>query len=78
MLKKNLIESALKAAGQNKSILFDEDIHLQNPIENNVQRFRFFSELRFMLTFCAIVLVARLSRYRVWCTGRQVEMSQIC
>ena len=41
-----LLESALKQAGINVPVIFDEDIHLSKAFENNVHRFRYFSDIR--------------------------------
>lgn len=43
--KYDLINSAVTTVGINYPIIFDEKIHLKIPFENNMQRFRFFSEM---------------------------------
>ena len=40
-----LIDSAVTEAGMNVPIIFDENLHLKVPFENNMQRFRFFNRI---------------------------------
>ena len=41
----NLLDTAVRAAGLNKPVLFDEDLHIAEPFENNMQRYRFWSNV---------------------------------
>ena len=44
--KYKLLDSALKKAGLNVPVIFNEDTHLVKPFSNNQQRYLFFKELR--------------------------------
>ena len=43
--KYRLLDEAVKNAGENVPVLFDESVHLVSPFESNLQRFKFFQEL---------------------------------
>ena len=40
-----LLDEALKTTGENKPVIFDEELHLEKPFSNNMQRFKYFNEL---------------------------------